>query len=192
MASSSSPSYSPTYREEPPPSPYWYNHVSVGSRPTPPTSPTSPPPASPGTDGPWYPAGPGCYSPTSPLESLLSPYMYSTSSSPFDSRSSPGWPSDWPQPPVICDPDPMPAVYSPTSPSYSPNEELEEWERESPSPALDVEPPASPEYCYCCSMPLEDCCCPATMTSPRCDEPTQRIASHPRSPAASGGQPGHD
>ncbi|KAG2636241.1 DNA-directed RNA polymerase II subunit RPB1-like [Panicum virgatum] len=184
-------------RAAPPPSPY--SHAD-DDRPSPTTSP-------PGSPFP-YPSPP--YSPISPVYYPISP-VYSPTSAGY-SPTSPGSPGglwwlfpsfsptstlDAPRTPSPTSPGyddtPSPVsfflpslpVYSPSSPSgaptspcYSPDRY---WERE-----LTPQPPASPEYCYGCSTPLEDCCCPeaAGTAQPRSETAAAEHASPspPRSP----------
>ena len=167
-----------------PPSPTSPPGSPLFSYPSPPYSPISPVyyhPVSPvysPTSTPYSPTSPGglrwlwpSFSPTSTLDAPRTP-----------SPTSPGY-DDTPSPVSFFLPS-LP-VYSPSSPSGAPTSPCYSpgryWERE-----LTPQPPASPEYCYGCSTPLEDCCCPETRTAPPRSETA--AAEHvnpspPRSPA---------
>jgi len=121
-----------------------------------------------------YPSPP--YSPISPVYYHPVSPVYSPTSTPY-SPTSPGglrwlWPSFSPTSTLDA-----PRTPSPTSPGYDgiPRSPSGGPNPNSPfySPSIHRErertpqPPASPEYCYGCSTPLEDCCCPeAAGTAP--------------------------
>ena len=169
-------------RAAPPPSPY--SHAD-DDRPSPTTSPPGSP--FPYPSPPYSPISPVYYHPVSPV--------YSPTSTPY-SPTSPGglrwlWPSFSPTSTLDA-----PRTPSPTSPGYDgiPRSPSGGPNPNSPfySPSIHRErertpqPPASPEYCYGCSTPLEDCCCPEARTAPPRSETAAAehvTPSPPRSPA---------
>uniref|UniRef100_K3ZZ90 Uncharacterized protein n=1 Tax=Setaria italica TaxID=4555 RepID=K3ZZ90_SETIT len=98
---------------------------------------------------------PAAYCPTSPNFSNCSSLPYS----PVTPCYSPVTPCYSPVTPYYCS---CSLPYSPVTPCYRPAELRDEWEDPSLAHGVDT----WPEYCYCCSNPVEHCCCKAGDDAP--------------------------